>query len=87
MPNTHAPSRGLGGKLLRQAPKLVASLYYQLLSGHAAIGPYLKAKIRKTDDDRVVRGRKETDPSSPFYGVQGLAPPEFKAVEGNKEGS
>ena len=31
-------------KLLR-TPKSIARCYYQLLSGHAAIGPYLKDKI------------------------------------------
>ena len=35
-------------KLLRKTPKSVASRYYQLLSGHAAIGSYLKDKIHKT---------------------------------------
>ena len=39
-------------KLLRQAPKSIADCYHQLLSGHAAIGPYLRDKIHKTDDDR-----------------------------------
>ena len=44
--------RGVRRKLLQRAPKHIASRYYQLLSGHAAIGPYLKGKIRKTDDDQ-----------------------------------
>ena len=43
------PGRGVRHKHLRRAPKQIAS---QLLSDHAAIGPYLKDKIRKTDDDR-----------------------------------
>lgn len=46
------PSKGKGlrRKLLR-APKPVASRYYQPLSGHAAIGPYLRDKIHKAVDD------------------------------------
>ena len=44
--------RGLRCRLLRRTPKSIAGRYYQLLSGHAAIGPYLKDEIRKTDDDR-----------------------------------
>ena len=47
-------SAGQGNQV--QAPskgtKHIASRYYQLLLGHAAINPYLKDKIRKTDDDR-----------------------------------
>ena len=39
-------------KQLRRARKAVASRYYQLMSGHAAIGPYLKDKIRLTEDTR-----------------------------------
>ena len=42
---------GLGRRHLRRTPKSIAGRYYQLLSSHAAIGPYLKDKIRKTDDD------------------------------------
>ena len=42
--------RGVWRKLLQRAPKHIASRYYQLLSGHAAIGPYLKDEIRNTDD-------------------------------------
>ena len=43
--------------------KHIASRYYQLLSGHSAIGPYIKDKIRKTDDDRCWwcgGGKKQT---------------------------
>ena len=43
--------RGVKRKQLRRAQKPVASCYYQLVSGHAAIGPYLKDRIRKTDGD------------------------------------
>ena len=43
--------RGLRRRLLRRTPKPIAKRYCQLLSGHAAIGSYLKDKIRKTDDD------------------------------------
>ena len=46
------PGRGLRRKLLRRVPKSIASRYYQLLSGHAAIGPYLKDSIHRTGDDR-----------------------------------
>ena len=55
--------RGLKRKLSRRARKSVASRYYQLLSGHSAIGPYLRDKIRKTDDDRCWwcgGGKKQT---------------------------
>ena len=34
-----------------------------------------------------MRGRKETDPSSPFYGMWGLDAPDQKVVEGRREGS
>ena len=43
---------GLSRKPLRRAPKSVASRCYQLLSGHAAVGPYLKDKIQKAVDDK-----------------------------------
>ena len=43
------PGKGVRRKLLRRAPKHIAGRYYQLLSGHAAIGPYLEDKV---DDDR-----------------------------------
>ena len=46
------PGRGLRRKLLRKTPKSVAGRYYQLLSGHAAIGPYLKDKTGKRMDDK-----------------------------------
>ena len=42
---------GLRRKQLRRARKEVAGRYYQLLSGHAAIGPCLCDKIRKTGSD------------------------------------
>ena len=64
--------RGLRHRLLRRTPKSIAGRYYQLLSGRAAIGPYLKDKIRKTDDDRCgwCRGRGWAGPAgnvtSPF---------------------
>ena len=45
------PGRGIRRRPLRRAPKHIASRYYQLLSGHAAIGPYLKDKIWKMDND------------------------------------
>ena len=44
-------------------PKTVAGRYYQLLSGHAAIGPCLKDKIHKTVDDKCWwcgGGRRQT---------------------------
>lgn len=42
--------KGLKRGPLRRVRKSVASRYYWLLPGHAAIGPYLKDRIRKTDD-------------------------------------
>ena len=45
------PGAGVRRQLLRRTPKHIASRYYQLLSGHAAIGSYLKDKIRKIDND------------------------------------
>ena len=50
----YRPPRGdcLRRKLLRRARKSVGSRYCQLLPGHAAIGPYLRDKVHKTDDDR-----------------------------------
>ena len=44
--------KGLRRKLLRQTPKSIASRYYQLLSGHTAIGQYLKDRIHKIVDDK-----------------------------------
>ena len=46
------PGRGVRRRLLRRAPKHIAGRYYQLLSGHAEIRPYLKDKTHKVDDDR-----------------------------------
>ena len=46
------PGKGLRRKPLRRAPKSVAGRHYQLLSGHAAIGPYLGGKIHKAVNDR-----------------------------------
>ena len=49
----HRPFSGrrVSRKQLRRERKSAASRYYQLMSGHAAIGPSLKDRIRKTDDD------------------------------------
>ena len=66
--HTSSVNRGywkVGGTLVRKrrTPKHIAGRYYQLLSGHAAIGPYLKDKIRKIDDDRCWwcgGGKKQT---------------------------
>ena len=44
------PSAGIRREL-RNVNKGVASRYYQLLTGHALIGPYLKDKIKKKDSD------------------------------------
>ena len=55
--------KGVRRKLLQRAPKNIASRYYQLLSGHAAIGTCLKDKIRKTDDDQCswcLSGKRQT---------------------------
>ena len=46
------PKRGLQHKLLRRVPKPISSRYYQLVSGHAVIGPYLKDRIHRRDDDQ-----------------------------------
>ena len=43
--------KGVRRQILRHTPKHIAVRYYQLLSGHAAIGTYLKDKIRKIDSD------------------------------------
>ena len=34
----------------------------------------------------VVRGRKETNPPPPVYGVQGMGTPDQEVVEGHREG-
>ena len=50
-------------RLLRRTPKSVAGRYYQLLSGHAVIGPYLKDNIHKEVDDKCWwcgGGKKQT---------------------------
>ena len=39
-------------KELRNERKAVASKYYQLLTGHALIAPFLKDKLKKTDSDQ-----------------------------------
>ena len=44
--------KGLRRKLLRRTPKSVAGRHYQLLSGNAAIGLYLKDKIHKAVDGK-----------------------------------
>ena len=46
------PGKGVGSRLLHRTPKSVASRYYQLLTGHAAIGPYLKGRTHRATDDR-----------------------------------
>ena len=46
------PGKGVRRRLLRRIPKSVASRYYPLLTGHVAIGPYLKDKIHRTTDGR-----------------------------------
>ena len=46
------PGKGLRRKQPRSTRKSVAGLYFQLLSGHAAIGPYLKDKIKETNSDK-----------------------------------
>ena len=51
------PGRGLRRKLFRGAPKSIASWYYQLLSGHAAIGPCLRDKA--VDDKCWCGGGKQ----------------------------
>ena len=44
--------RGLRRKQLRRVRKSVAGRYYQLLSSHAAIDPYLRDKVKGSDSDR-----------------------------------
>ena len=46
------PGRDLRRTMLRWTPKHIAGRYYQLLLGHAAIGPYLKDRIHEVEDDR-----------------------------------
>ena len=51
-------------KELRKAKKGVASRFFQLLSGHAMIAPFLKEKWKWTDSDRCwwcERGRQSRD--------------------------
>jgi hypothetical protein len=36
---------------LQHLPKVLASRYYQLMSGHALIAPYMKENLHKTDSD------------------------------------
>ena len=45
------PGKGLRRRQLRRTRKTVAGWYFWLLLEDAAIGPYLKDKIRKTDSD------------------------------------
>ena len=55
------PGKDVRRKQLRRARKSVSGRYFQLMSGHAAIGPYLKDKIKKPDDDKCwwCGGRKQ----------------------------
>ena len=55
------PGKGLGRRQLRRTRKTVAGRYFWLLLEDAAIGPYLKDKIRKTDSDKCwwCRGGKQ----------------------------
>ena len=46
-----ARSRPVIRPLLRKAPKGVAARFFQLLSGHAMIAPFLKEKWRWTESD------------------------------------
>ena len=46
------PGKGLRRRQLRRTRKAVAGRHFQLLLEGAAIGPYLKDKIRKTDSDK-----------------------------------
>ena len=39
-------------KKLKNERKAVAPRYYQLLTGHALIAPFLKDKLKKTDSDQ-----------------------------------
>ena len=48
----HPPGRGLRRQHLRSVRKELARRFYQLLSGHAAIGSYLHNKIHKIDSNR-----------------------------------
>ena len=75
-PPEYRPPRGKG---LCRTPKSIAS---QLLSGHAAIGPYLKDKIHYAVDDKCwwCGGGKQ-------YEMQGLAPSDFQVVEGHRKGA
>ena len=58
----------------------------------AAVGPRRYRPIPQGQDPQgggrqvlVMQGRKETDPSPPFCGVQGLAPSDQRAVEGDRK--
>ena len=46
------PGRGLRRQHLRRERKELAGRYYQFLSGHAAIGAYLRDKLHKIDSDK-----------------------------------
>ena len=46
------PGRGLRRQHLRRERKELAGRYYQFLSGHAAIGAYLRDRLHKIDSDR-----------------------------------
>ena len=46
------PGRGLRRRHLRGARKELAGRFYQFLSGHTAIGSYLRDKVQRVDSDR-----------------------------------
>ena len=46
------PGKSLRRRQLWRTRNAVAGRCFQLLSGHAAIGPYLKDMVRKTDSDK-----------------------------------
>lgn len=78
--------KGLKRKLSAEHGSRSPAATISSLSGHAAIGPYLKDKIYKTDDDRCWWcGGGCSRPAITFYGVQGLATPEQRVVEGYGE--
>ena len=76
---------GLRRKPLRKVRKSLAGRYYQLLSGHAAIGSFLHERmigpLRRESSERRWCGSGKRVAPPPFRGVSGLASPDPEAVE------
>jgi hypothetical protein len=69
-------------------PKALASRYYQLMSGHALIGPYMKEKLKKSDSDECWCVTPANDrPRAPLQGVSPIGDEDLRSLAGRSESS